>query len=75
MSPQPNFRRARAADLPALLSLLEGARLPTADIASVDEPQMWVLEERGAIAGVVALERFGSSPADIKAASARYRGS
>jgi amino-acid N-acetyltransferase len=42
------------------LALLEGVRLPTADIAGVDELPMWVLEERGAIVGVIALERFGS---------------
>jgi amino-acid N-acetyltransferase len=60
MSPQPDIRRARPADLPAILALLEGAHLPTADIASIDEPQMWVLEERGAIVGAIALERFGS---------------
>jgi amino-acid N-acetyltransferase len=60
MNPVPDIRRARAADLPAVLALLEGARLPTADIASVDEPQVWVLEERNAIVGVVALERFGA---------------
>src|SRR5690349_2051460 len=60
MSPQPNIRRARPADLPAVLALLEGARLPTADIASIDQPQIWVLEERGVIVGSIALECFGS---------------
>jgi amino-acid N-acetyltransferase len=60
MSPQPDIRRARPADLPAVLALLEGARLPTADIAGIDQPQIWVLEERGAIAGAIALERYGS---------------
>jgi amino-acid N-acetyltransferase len=60
MSPQPDIRRARPADLPAVLALLEGARLPTADIAGIDQPQIWVLEERGAIVGAIALERYGS---------------
>lgn len=60
MSPLPNIRRGRAADLPAVLTLLESARLPAADIASVDELPMWVLEERGSIAGVIALQRFGA---------------
>jgi amino-acid N-acetyltransferase len=60
MSPQPNIRRARPADLPAVLALLEGARLPTSDIASIDEPELWVLAEREAIVGVIALERFGA---------------
>jgi len=59
MSP-PNIRRGRPADLPAVLALLESARLPTADIANIDEPQVWVLEDRERIVGVVALERFGS---------------
>jgi amino-acid N-acetyltransferase len=60
MSPQPNIRRGRATDLPAVLALLESARLPTADIASIDDPQIWVLEERDRIVGVIALERFGT---------------
>jgi amino-acid N-acetyltransferase len=60
MSQPPSIRRGRPTDLPAVLALLEGARLPTADLASVDELLMWVLEERGTIAGVIALERFGS---------------
>ena len=60
MSPLPSIRRGRATDLPTVLVLLEGARLPTADVTSVDELPMWVLEERAAIVGVIALERFGS---------------
>jgi len=60
MSPLHNIRRARAGDLPPILALLEGARLPTTDIVSVDEPKLWVLEERGQIAGVIALECFGN---------------
>ncbi|MBS0417783.1 MAG: GNAT family N-acetyltransferase [Proteobacteria bacterium] len=59
MSPQPDIRRGRAQDLPAVLALLEAARLPTADIVSINEPQIWVLEKRGAIVGAVALECFG----------------
>ena len=60
MSPLPSIRRGRATDLPAVLALLESARLPTADIASVDELPMWVLKEWGAIVGVIALQRFGA---------------
>jgi amino-acid N-acetyltransferase len=60
MSPLPNIRRARASDLAAVLALLEGARLPTADIESVATPQIWVLEEHGRVVGAVALERFGA---------------
>lgn len=60
MSPLPSIRRARSPDLPAVLALLEQARLPTADITGVDELRMWVLEEEGAIIGAIALERFGS---------------
>jgi amino-acid N-acetyltransferase len=60
MSPKPDIRRGRGSDLPAVLALLESARLPTADVASIDEPQIWVLEERDRIVGVIALERFGS---------------
>src|SRR5689334_928838 len=60
MSPLPNIRRARASDLVAVLALLESARLPTADIESVDCPQFWVREERGRVVGAIALERFGA---------------
>jgi amino-acid N-acetyltransferase len=60
MSPPPNIRKGRATDLTAVLALLDGSRLPTADITSVDELPMWVLEERGSIVGVIALERFGT---------------
>ena len=60
MSPPADIRRARSPDLPAVLALLEQARLPTADITGVDEQWMWVLEEQGVIIGVIALERFGS---------------
>jgi amino-acid N-acetyltransferase len=52
------------------LALLEGGRLPTADVVSADKPRIWVLEQREAIAGVIeqgdaivgviGLERFGS---------------
>ena len=60
MSPLRSIRRGRATDLPAVLALLESARLPTADIVSVNELPMWVLEEKGAIVGVIALQRFGA---------------
>ncbi len=60
MNPLPDIRRARPADLSKVVALLEHARLPTADITRVDDLQMWVLEEKNAIIGVIALERFGS---------------
>jgi N-acetylglutamate synthase-like GNAT family acetyltransferase len=60
MSPHPDIRRARASELPTILALLESARLPTADIVGVDQPEIWVSEERDRVVGVVALERFGS---------------
>jgi amino-acid N-acetyltransferase len=57
---EPSIRRGEAADLPAVLALLEAAGLPTADLTSVLGPQMWVLEAKDSVLGVIALERFGS---------------
>lgn len=52
------IRAAEATDLPAILALLEEARLPTAGVAEhvVD---FLVAEEAGGIAGVVGMERAG----------------
>jgi amino-acid N-acetyltransferase len=57
---QPCIRRAGSTDLPAVLALLEGAGLPTADLTSVQRLQMWVLEARASLQGVIALECFGT---------------
>jgi amino-acid N-acetyltransferase len=60
MSSLPEIRAARSTDLAAVLVLLRGAGLPTADLTNIRGLSMWVLEERNAIVGVVALERVGS---------------
>lgn len=54
------IRRGESADLPAVVELLKGAGLPTADLTSALRLQMWVLDARDSPQGVVALERFGS---------------
>lgn len=54
------IRRGDSADLPAVVELLKGAGLPTADLTSALRLQMWVLDIRDSPQGVVALERFGS---------------
>ena len=60
MSPLPDIRKGGPADLPAVLALLEGARLPTADLTGINGLVVWVLEEKGAVVGSIALERFSS---------------
>ena len=54
------IRRGYATDLPEVSQILNGAGLPTADLASAHEFQSWVLQENGLILGVIGLERFGS---------------
>jgi amino-acid N-acetyltransferase len=60
MIPSLDIRRGESADLPSVLALLEAAGLPTADLTSVLGLQMWVLEAKDSVLGVIALERFGS---------------
>lgn len=55
-----SIRRGQAADLPAIVRLLESASLPTSDLSSAREFHTWVIEEGGCTLGVVGLERFGS---------------
>ncbi|MBI3007481.1 MAG: arsenite methyltransferase [candidate division NC10 bacterium] len=52
------IRSAEAADLPAILALLEEARLPTAGVAE-HVAEFLVAEEAGGIAGAVGMERAG----------------
>jgi amino-acid N-acetyltransferase len=47
--------------MPAVLALLQVARLPTADLTSVQALKIWVLEASDSLlGGVIALERFGT---------------
>lgn len=55
-----SIRRGQAADLLAIVQLLNSVRLPTTDLSTAREVHTWVLEEEGSILGVVGLERFGS---------------
>ena len=57
---QASIRSAAPAELPAILSLLRGAGLPTADISPNSALQVWVLQHHGAITGAVALEGAGT---------------
>jgi amino-acid N-acetyltransferase len=54
-----SIRRGQAADLPAIMQLLDDASLPTSDLPNARELQTWVVEDADSILGVVALERFG----------------
>jgi amino-acid N-acetyltransferase len=60
LSRQPTIRLGRDADLTAVLALLQGAGLPTADLASVASLHFWVLEAEASLIGVVGMERFGA---------------
>jgi amino-acid N-acetyltransferase len=55
-----SIRHGQSTDLPAVLVLLHGAGLPTADLTSAHGLKMWVLEARDSLLGVIALERFGT---------------
>ena len=55
-----NIRRGQSSDMPAVLALLQAARLPTADLTSVQDLTIWVLEASDSPLGVIALERFGT---------------
>jgi amino-acid N-acetyltransferase len=46
--------------MPAVLSLLQGAGLPTADLQGIAGLRTWVIESQNVLRGVVALERFGT---------------
>ena len=46
--------------MPAAFALLQAARLPTADLTSIQDLKMWVLEASDSLLGVIALQRFGT---------------
>ncbi len=58
---QTTIRPGQAADLSAVLTLLEGAGLPTDDIISAPDLHLWVLEVGRSVIGVIGMERFGAS--------------
>jgi amino-acid N-acetyltransferase len=58
---QLGIRRGLSTDMPALLVLLQGAGLPTADLKSSQRLKMWVLEARDSVLGTIALEPFGTN--------------
>jgi|SRR5580692_8595449 amino-acid N-acetyltransferase len=60
MSVQPTIRRAQGVDLAVALALLEGAGLPTADLTSARDLQLWVFEENETVFGLIGMERFGA---------------
>src|SRR5882757_7248070 len=59
--PQNQAAAGQACCVPAVLSLLQGAGLPTADLKSAQRLKVWVLEGSDSVlGGVIALERFGT---------------
>jgi amino-acid N-acetyltransferase len=68
------LREASAADLPAVLALLERSRLPTAGVAEALS-RFVVAEDRGRLVGAVGLEIYGNSALLRSAAvEERWRG-
>ena len=59
-SRQPTIRRGQGVDLAAVLSLLKVSGLPTADLTSAPDLNLWVIEENETIFGVIGMERFGA---------------
>lgn len=55
-----SIRRGQAADLPAILRLLDSASLPITDLLTAHEFHTWLVEEEGSIVGAIGLERFGN---------------
>ncbi len=55
------IRRGEPSDLPTVLALLQGAKLPTDDFTSAPALQTWLLEVEGQLAGAIALEGAGAS--------------
>ena len=62
MSPssESRIRLGQRADMPAVVALLQSAKLLTTDFASTVELRTWVMESSGSLHGVIALERFGT---------------
>jgi amino-acid N-acetyltransferase len=56
----PTIRNGQGADLPAVLALLQGAGLPTADLTSAKAFRFWVFESEESLVGVAGMERFGA---------------
>lgn len=54
------MRQCSGPDLPAALSLLQRAGLPTQDLTSAPGLQLWVLESEGRLLGLIGLERYGA---------------
>jgi N-acetylglutamate synthase-like GNAT family acetyltransferase len=54
------FRRAAAADLPAVRTLLDRCRLPTADLQPAHLEQFFVARAGDRLAGVVGIEGLGT---------------
>ncbi len=59
ISAQPRIRSGTGADLPTVLRILQASGLPTADLTSTAGLRLWVLEIRGSVEGIIALQRFG----------------
>jgi amino-acid N-acetyltransferase len=55
----PEIRRGASSDLPAVVTLLEAACLPTADLGRIQDLTLWVIEGADSLQGVIALERYG----------------
>jgi len=60
MNPAPNVRRGDSSDIGQMTSLLKASGLPTDDLESIAQLDIWLLETEGRAVGTIALERYGS---------------
>lgn len=57
---QPKIRCSQGDDLKPVLALLQGAGLPTGDILTASDLQLWVMEVDARLVGVIGMQRFGA---------------
>jgi N-acetylglutamate synthase-like GNAT family acetyltransferase len=60
VNPAPSVRRGNAGDLDQITDLLKAAGLPTEDLRSIAQLDIWALDLNGALVGAIALERYGA---------------
>lgn len=60
MGESSSIRRGESGDVPAVLALLRSVGLPTADLESAVDLEVWLIKSKDSLQGVIALERFGS---------------
>jgi amino-acid N-acetyltransferase len=60
MNPAPELRRGDWRDIGQMTPLLKASGLPTDDLESISQLDVWLLEAEGRAVGTIALERYGT---------------